>query len=52
MIPLQTLNSYLQLTVRKLDQVVERTAKTQQQQMNQLTDMNLTLTSLISFHSQ
>ena len=35
-----------------IDQVVERTAEKQQQQMNQLTGMISTLTSLISFHSQ
>ena len=35
-----------------IDQVVERTAKKQQQQTNQLTDMILTSTLLISFHSQ
>ena len=31
---------------------MERTTEKQQQQMNQLTDMISTLTSLISFHSQ
>ena len=30
-----------------IDQIVERTAEKQQQQMNQLTDMILTLTPLI-----
>ena len=35
-----------------IDEAVERTAEKQQQQMNQLTDMISTLTSLISFYSQ
>ena len=35
-----------------INQVVERTAEKQQQQMNQLTDMISTLTSLISLHNQ
>ena len=35
-----------------IDQVVERTAEKQQQQINQLSDMISTLTFLISFHNQ
>ena len=35
-----------------IDQLVERTAEMRQQEMNQLTDMISTLTSLISFHNQ
>ena len=35
-----------------IDQIVERTAEKRQHEMNQLTDMISTLTSLISFHNQ
>ena len=53
-IPFQTPYNHLQLIEWKLStkKVVERKAKKQQQQMNQLTDMILALRSLLSFHSQ